>query len=234
MPQSHPSASGVTGRGAGGPAADAIDGSCQSPICPDPGGRASAARACSECPWRPASSSAGADVLDTEGTRSRWIGRASNPVGGAMRRRVGSTPISLRHTATPPHRHTATPPHRHTAAAPEAPEARPHRPARPLAASMPCPSGPSWLPPPLLRPSCRRCARVAVPCRQGHVAAARTSGATADITHPDDEDAPAACPSGATGSGSGVFGARASRVASCTRSRVIRFGRSTFLPFACA
>jgi IclR family transcriptional regulator, positive regulator for flagellar biogenesis len=31
-----------------------------------------------------------------EGTRSRWVGRASNPVGGAQRRRVGSTPIPLR------------------------------------------------------------------------------------------------------------------------------------------
>lgn len=34
-----------------------------------------------------------------EGERSWWIGRASNPVVGAMRRRVGSTPISLRHVA---------------------------------------------------------------------------------------------------------------------------------------
>lgn len=32
-----------------------------------------------------------------EGKRSWWIGRASNPVGGATRRRVGSTPIPLRH-----------------------------------------------------------------------------------------------------------------------------------------
>lgn len=32
-----------------------------------------------------------------EGKRSWWVGRASNPVGGAMRRRVGSTPIPLRH-----------------------------------------------------------------------------------------------------------------------------------------
>jgi hypothetical protein len=31
-----------------------------------------------------------------EGKRSWWVGRASNPVGGAMRRWVGSTPISLR------------------------------------------------------------------------------------------------------------------------------------------
>lgn len=31
-----------------------------------------------------------------EGERSWWVGRASNPVGGAMRRRVGSTPIPLR------------------------------------------------------------------------------------------------------------------------------------------
>lgn len=31
-----------------------------------------------------------------EGKRSWWIGRASNPVGGAKRRRVGSTPIPLR------------------------------------------------------------------------------------------------------------------------------------------
>ena len=33
-----------------------------------------------------------------EGKRSWWIGRASNPVGGAMRRRVGSTPIPFRPT----------------------------------------------------------------------------------------------------------------------------------------
>lgn len=32
-----------------------------------------------------------------EGTRSWWGGRASNPVGGAMRRWVGSTPASFRH-----------------------------------------------------------------------------------------------------------------------------------------
>ena len=32
-----------------------------------------------------------------EGKRSWWIGRASNPVGGAMRRRVGSTPMPFRH-----------------------------------------------------------------------------------------------------------------------------------------
>lgn len=31
-----------------------------------------------------------------EGKRSWWIGRASNPVGGATRRRVGSTPIPFR------------------------------------------------------------------------------------------------------------------------------------------
>ena len=31
-----------------------------------------------------------------EGKRSWWVGRASNPVGGAMRRWVGSTPIPLR------------------------------------------------------------------------------------------------------------------------------------------
>ena len=229
MPQSHPSASGVTGRGAGGPAADAIDGSCQSPMMPRSGG-ASERRA----GLFRVSLAAGIVIR-----RCRCAGHGGNTIPVD---RPGFKPGGWRHASPggfdshfpPPHRHTATPPHRHTAAAPEAPEARPHRPARPLAASMPCPSGPSWLPPPLLRPSCRRCARVAVPCRQGHVAAARTSGATADITHPDDEDAPAACPSGATGSGSGLFGARASRVASCTRSRVIRFGRSTFLPFACA
>lgn len=33
----------------------------------------------------------------SEGKRSWWVGRASNPVGGATRRRVGSTPIPLRH-----------------------------------------------------------------------------------------------------------------------------------------
>ena len=31
-----------------------------------------------------------------EGKRPWWGGRASNPVGGAMRRRVGSTPASFR------------------------------------------------------------------------------------------------------------------------------------------
>ena len=36
-----------------------------------------------------------------EGKRLRWDGRASNPVGGATRRRVGSTPASFR----PRHRH---------------------------------------------------------------------------------------------------------------------------------
>lgn len=35
----------------------------------------------------------------SEGKRPWWVGRASNPVGGAMRRRVGSTPIPLRHEA---------------------------------------------------------------------------------------------------------------------------------------
>jgi hypothetical protein len=35
--------------------------------------------------------------IASEGKRSWWIGRASNPVGGAMRRWVGSTPIPLRH-----------------------------------------------------------------------------------------------------------------------------------------
>ena len=35
---------------------------------------------------------------DMEGKRPWWDGRASNPVGGAMRRRVGSTPIPLRHS----------------------------------------------------------------------------------------------------------------------------------------
>lgn len=32
-----------------------------------------------------------------EGKPSWWVGRASNPVGGATRCRVGSTPISFRH-----------------------------------------------------------------------------------------------------------------------------------------
>lgn len=35
--------------------------------------------------------------FSAEGKRSWWVGRASNPVGGAMRRRVGSTPIPFRH-----------------------------------------------------------------------------------------------------------------------------------------
>lgn len=35
-------------------------------------------------------------VRFSEGKRPWWVGRASNPVGGAMRRRVGSTPIPLR------------------------------------------------------------------------------------------------------------------------------------------
>lgn len=34
-----------------------------------------------------------------EGRRHRCVGRASNPVGGAMRRWVGSTPIPLRRFA---------------------------------------------------------------------------------------------------------------------------------------
>ncbi len=40
--------------------------------------------------------SAVARWANSEGQRSRWIGRASNPVGGAMRRWVGSTPMPLR------------------------------------------------------------------------------------------------------------------------------------------
>ena len=36
-------------------------------------------------------------AYSAEGKRSWWVGRASNPVGGAMRRRVGSTPIPFRH-----------------------------------------------------------------------------------------------------------------------------------------
>ncbi len=35
----------------------------------------------------------------SEGRRHRCVGRASNPVGGAMRRWVGSTPIPLRRFA---------------------------------------------------------------------------------------------------------------------------------------
>lgn len=35
--------------------------------------------------------------MNMEGKRSWWGGWASNPVGGAMRRRVGSTPAPLRH-----------------------------------------------------------------------------------------------------------------------------------------
>ena len=35
--------------------------------------------------------------MNREGKRSWWGGWASNPVGGAMRRRVGSTPAPLRH-----------------------------------------------------------------------------------------------------------------------------------------
>ncbi len=35
----------------------------------------------------------------SEGRRHRCVGRASNPVGGAMRCRVGSTPIPLRRFA---------------------------------------------------------------------------------------------------------------------------------------
>ncbi len=38
----------------------------------------------------------GNELRLSEGKRSWWIGRASNPVGGAMRCRVGSTPIPLR------------------------------------------------------------------------------------------------------------------------------------------
>ncbi len=36
-------------------------------------------------------------IFSAEGKRSWWVGRASNPVGDATRRRVGSTPIPLRH-----------------------------------------------------------------------------------------------------------------------------------------
>ena len=36
-----------------------------------------------------------------EGKRPWWVGRASNPVGGAMRRRVGSTPIPFRLLTAP-------------------------------------------------------------------------------------------------------------------------------------
>lgn len=36
-------------------------------------------------------------IDNTEGKRPWWDGRASNPVGDATRRRVGSTPIPLRH-----------------------------------------------------------------------------------------------------------------------------------------
>src|SRR5690606_9005537 len=38
----------------------------------------------------------------TEGNRSWWSGWASNPVGGAMRCRVGSTPASFRHNHRTP------------------------------------------------------------------------------------------------------------------------------------
>ncbi len=41
------------------------------------------------------------DVMNKEGKRPWWVGRASNPVGGAMRRWVGSTPIPFRHDAAP-------------------------------------------------------------------------------------------------------------------------------------
>ncbi len=37
-------------------------------------------------------------ITDMEGKRSWWVGRASNPVVGAMRRRVGSTPSLFRHS----------------------------------------------------------------------------------------------------------------------------------------
>jgi len=36
------------------------------------------------------------DLNCKEEERPRWDGRASNPVGGAKRRRVGSTPALLR------------------------------------------------------------------------------------------------------------------------------------------
>lgn len=35
-------------------------------------------------------------IVFMEGQRSWWVGRASNPVGGAMRRWVGSTPMLFR------------------------------------------------------------------------------------------------------------------------------------------
>ena len=40
-------------------------------------------------------------VLIAEGQPSWWVGRASNPVGGAMRRRVGSTPMPFRPSSLP-------------------------------------------------------------------------------------------------------------------------------------
>lgn len=38
-------------------------------------------------------------MRNREGERHRCVGRASNPVGGAMRRWVGSTPTPFRHLA---------------------------------------------------------------------------------------------------------------------------------------
>ena len=39
--------------------------------------------------------------MTTEGQPPWWVGRASNPVGGAKRRRVGSTPMPFRQSRAP-------------------------------------------------------------------------------------------------------------------------------------
>ena len=39
-----------------------------------------------------------AALANKEGNRARWRGRASNPVGGVSRSRVGSTPAAFRHS----------------------------------------------------------------------------------------------------------------------------------------
>jgi len=50
--------------------------------------------------WRhPGRMSRSEDLIKLEEQRPRWDGRASNPVGGAKRRRVGSTPALLRQSA---------------------------------------------------------------------------------------------------------------------------------------
>ena len=57
----------------------------------------------------------------TEGIRLRWGGRASNPVGGAMRSLVGSTPIPFSQFQKTSVRHSGSSARAAKAAAPATP-----------------------------------------------------------------------------------------------------------------